>query len=426
MIMDPWSEMEQAGELVQTVARNSQPMPRENEVRMLRIGIVTPLCPTRQEPYRGSPISQTALALQQRADVELFYPQATFPRWQMFRPRTFLYSDIDSQLFPPGLRTSYIPYPAFPLLTRPCNGRTSSRYLLPFLRESRPDVILAYWLYPEGYGALLAGRSLGIPVILGVRGSDLPGKLDRLTARLVRWALPRASFVLTVSEELRQRAVNLGVPAEHVRTVRNGRDSAAFPVADRRLARSDLGVKQDAQVVLYVGRLHAVKGLEELLGATALQASSHPELRVVLIGEGPLESKLRSMAGRSELAGRVDFLGRQSQSAVARWIAASDLLCLPSYSEGCPNVVLEALSCGRPVVASNVGAVPDLVNSDCGILVPPGDVLRLSGAIDDALSRHWDEARIASQSNRSWADVAAETYEVCCEVSGRHAPALAR
>lgn len=389
----------------------------------LRIGIVTPLCPTRLEPYRGRPISQTALALQRRADVEMFYPQATFPRWRMFQPRKFLYSDVDSQLFPPGLRAQHIPYPAFPLLSRPYNGKTCSRYLIRLLRESRPDVILAYWLYPEGYGALLAGEKLGIPVILGARGSDLPAQPDPLTEKLLRESLRRASFVLTVSDELRERALRLGTAAERVRTVPNGLDSTEFPVSDRRSARAALDINHDAQLALFIGRLHPVKGLEELLKAAGLLVSSHPRLNLILIGEGPLEEKLRSQAARDGLTGRIRFLGKQSQPDVARWIAASDLLCLPSHSEGCPNVVLEALACGRPVVASAVGAVPDLVNSECGILVPPGDVPRLAEAIHEAIGRRWDEAVIAAQSSRSWNDVAAETYQVCCEVAEKHAPA---
>jgi glycosyltransferase involved in cell wall biosynthesis len=208
--------------------------------------------------------------------------------------------------------------------------------------------------------------------------------------------------------------------------VRNGRDPSAFPILDRRVARVELGISFDAQIVLFVGRLHPVKGLEELLNAVALRASSQPKLRLVLVGEGPLESRLRSLASRPELAGRVDFLGRQTHPEVARWIAASDLLCLPSYSEGCPNVVLEALSCGRPVVASRVGAVPDLISAESGILVPPGDVTQLSHAIGEALGRRWDEKLIASRSTRTWDDVAAETYAMCREVAQSAATRIGR
>ena len=94
-------------------------------------------------------------------------------------------------------------------------------------------------------------------------------------------------------------------------------------------------------------------------------------------------------------------------------MAAADLFCFPSYSEGCPNVLIEALSSGCPVVASGVGGIPELVKSDCGILIPPKDEARLTEALRIGLSRVWDHNRIASSLSRTWDDVAKETYEIC-------------
>jgi len=384
-----------------------------------RIAVVTSLGPTRLEPYGGNPISQTVLALQRWAEVEVFYTQESFPRWRIFQPRKFLYSRVDSRYFPPGIRAELVSFPAFPFVTRPFNGRACSRHLLPYLEKARPDVILAYWLYPSGYGALLAGEKLGIPVIVGVRGSDLPAELDLLTGRLRKAAIRRASFVLTVSDELRLRAIRLGVPSERVRSIHNGCDSSVFQVADRQSARAQLGVESNAELIVFVGRLHPVKGLGDLMEAIPRLLPSYPRLEVVLIGEGILEGDLRARAARADLAGHVRFLGRQSQPEVARWLAAADLLCLPSHSEGCPNAVLEALSCGRPVVASHVGAIPELVNSRCGILFPHGNVARLCEAISEALACRWNERTIASQYGRRWEDVGDETYEVCCTVVGK-------
>jgi glycosyltransferase involved in cell wall biosynthesis len=97
-------------------------------------------------------------------------------------------------------------------------------------------------------------------------------------------------------------------------------------------------------------------------------------------------------------------------------MAAADLLCLPSLSEGCPNVVLEALLCGRPVVASNVGGLPEMVDESCAVLVPPGDRDALARGLGEALTRKWDEAAIASRRIRTWEDVGRETFEICQDV----------
>ena len=101
---------------------------------------------------------------------------------------------------------------------------------------------------------------------------------------------------------------------------------------------------------------------------------------------------------------------------MAQWMRAADVFCLPSYSEGCPNVVVEALACGRPVVSTEVGGVPELVNESNGILVAPRDAVALRTALDKALDKAWDSDEIARTSARSWETVAQETLAVCHRV----------
>jgi len=146
-----------------------------------------------------------------------------------------------------------------------------------------------------------------------------------------------------------------------------------------------------------------------------------PRLRLFCIGETPREGNpYQIRASQPDIQGRVSFLGPQPAERVARWLGAADLLCLPSYSEGCPNVVLEALSCGRAVVASRVGGIPDIVDASCGILIPPRSASQLTEALANALRRSWDEASIAAHFGRSWQDVAEETYHACQATAARH------
>jgi glycosyltransferase involved in cell wall biosynthesis len=178
-----------------------------------------------------------------------------------------------------------------------------------------------------------------------------------------------------------------------------------------------LGLKPESRVVLFVGRLVEVKGVRELLRAARLLLAQQAGLEVVLVGEGPLRRPLEEQAA-GELAAHVRFAGVQKPEAVARWMAAADVVCLPSHSEGCPNVVIEALACGRPVVASRVGGIPELVNSNCGILTPPRDPEALAAALHEALNRDWDTDFIAGQFRRGWDQVAAETYQICRRAAG--------
>jgi teichuronic acid biosynthesis glycosyltransferase TuaC len=112
------------------------------------------------------------------------------------------------------------------------------------------------------------------------------------------------------------------------------------------------------------------------------------------------------------LMGRVSLLGRRDPADVARWLCASDLLCLPSHSEGCPNVVIEALCCGRPVVASAVGGIPEVVDRTCGILVPPKQPDALAAALEECLATNWNERQIAERYERTWDDVAQDTLNL--------------
>jgi glycosyltransferase involved in cell wall biosynthesis len=105
---------------------------------------------------------------------------------------------------------------------------------------------------------------------------------------------------------------------------------------------------------------------------------------------------------------------------VALWMAASNIVTLPSYMEGLPNVVLEALSCGRPVVATNVGGIPEILNDECGRLVPPRDARALAQALASVLDKGWNANAIAARGRRSWEDVAAELREVFDSLLSAH------
>ena len=377
----------------------------------LRIAVVTPSFPTQADPYRGVYNYQSALALQKWADVEVFCLLATYPRWT--RPRLRSYKRAEGLMPTPGVRAHLVEYPALPLLSRPFNAAMCSRMLRLRLKASAPDLIVAYWVHPEGLGAVRAGSALGVPVVVVALGSDLRIIPDALARRGVRRALHESDYVMTVSGELRDQAVLLGAPPDRTRAVLNGCDRAVFHPAPRPLAREELGVAPDSRLILFVGRFATVKGIDVLLDACASLRATEKHLELVLIGQGELESELRARAAAEDLAGCVRFQGSEEPRRVARWMAASNLLCLPSYSEGCPNVVLEALLSGRPVVASKVGGVPEMVDESCAVLVPPGDRDALVRGLAEGLSREWDEGAIAGRRIRTWDDVGRETFEVC-------------
>jgi glycosyltransferase involved in cell wall biosynthesis len=380
----------------------------------MRITVVTSYFPTSARPYGGNSAFQTLRAMKPYATIEVVSPQEHYPNIPFLKPARYERADPSWQ--PPEFETTYVSYPVIPIVSRPFNGPNCARILLPHVRMTRPDLILNYWLYPDGYAAVRVGRELGVPVIVGAIGSDLRRRNDRFTIRLVRETMLDADAVITVSDELRRQAIAQGVPAEKVTAIRNGCDTSVFHPGDRTAARAQLGCDPSDELIVYAGNLLASKGLGELLEAFLEFAKLRPRLRLAIAGQGPYRDALARRAAAAGMESRVILPGRCDANGVAQWMRAADVFCLPSYSEGCPNVVVEALACGRPIVGTNVGGIPELVKEACGLLVPPRDAVALRGALEAALSKPWDGAEIARTSTRSWETVAAETLAVCRQV----------
>jgi len=376
----------------------------------MRLLIVTSQFPIAGEPNRGRPVYQTIRELSRLATVRVISPVATYPRWA--QPRSYLFRASDDNQAVEGCDVQYVRYPALPALTRPFNGWSCARTLHAPLKAFAPDLVLSYWLYPDAYGAMLAARKAGLPLVAGARGSDLRVR-DSISRSLTRPVVTTAQRLLVVSEDLgRVAAENYGADPARIRTIPNGCDASLFHPADRSAARDHLGLAADAEVVTYVGRLVAEKGLRELLDACRTLSATRPRLRLVLVGEGPMREEIVArLAADTTL--QVTLAGAQPPAEVARWMSASDLVTLPSYSEGHPNVLVEALACGRPVVATPVGGIPEVVDAESGILVPARDAQALATGLAQALDRHWDETALARKFSRDWRQVAEDTLEVC-------------
>jgi glycosyltransferase involved in cell wall biosynthesis len=257
------------------------------------------------------------------------------------------------------------------------------------------------------------GRSLGVPVVARSMGSDLNRIGDFISARCTRTVLREADAVVTVSSALRRKAISMGANPETVRTIVNGCDLDAFVPKDQRDARGVLGIDPAAEVVLYIGRMDRKKGLLELVEASADVHRSRPELQVVMLGgNGPDEELVNSAVRKRDASSYIRTVPECAPDKVATWIAAADLVILPSYMEGCPNVILEALACGRPVVATNVGGIPEILNTSCGRLVRARDAAALADAMIQVLNLTWDPEWIRAHASRGWSAVAAEHLEL--------------
>ena len=184
----------------------------------------------------------------------------------------------------------------------------------------------------------------------------------------------------------------------------------------------ELGLALEPPLFLYVGSLIPSKGVTDLYQAWSRGPARSCGALLALIGHGPLSSQLIRRAHADGLAWQIILPGTMPSPQVARWMAACNAFCLPSHSEGCPNVILEALACGRPVVGSNVGGIPELLTDECGILLPPQRPDLLAEAMEEALRRDWPDRAFAKRHTRSWTQVAEETQAACELVLGKMNP----
>lgn len=377
---------------------------------MLKIAVVTRYFPSSAEPWQGRSAYQTLRVLARKADVHVFYPNASYP--PLLKPRSRSYDKLDASFSPPDVKVSYYNYPALPLVSRPFNGWAESRALLPAVRDFAPDLIFSYYLYPDGYAALKIGKALVIPFVAMSIGSDINRIGDPISAMLTRTVIREADFLITVSSDLRNKALTMGASPEKTSALLHGCDLSVFYVRDRLAARQKLHIDPAAEVVIYVGRMDVKKGLRELVEAAALLHSERNNLQVYLIGEGPDRPLIEHNLQTHNATSYVHPLHSCAFDDVAVWMAAADLVTLPSYMEGSPNVVFEALASGRPVVATNVGGIPEIMCSECGQLVPPGDSHALAQALASVLDKSWDAEVISARGRRSWEAVAAELLDI--------------
>jgi teichuronic acid biosynthesis glycosyltransferase TuaC len=377
---------------------------------LLKIAVVTRYFPSSAEPWQGRSAYQTLRVLARKADLRVFYPNAQYP--SLLKPRSRGYDRLDASFSPPGVKASYYDFPALPMLSRPLNGWLAARALLPHVRAFAPDLIFSCFLYPDGYAALKIAKELSVPVIVQSIGSDINRIGDPISGLLTRKVLREADSIVTVSGDLCAKAISMGAAPRTTRAVVNGCDLAVFHPMDRIEARRKLGLSPEAEAVVYIGRMDVKKGLRELVEAASLLRPSRPKLQMVLIGQGPDLALIEGAIQARGAAGFIHALPACAFDDVAVWMTAADLVTLPSYMEGCPNVVLEALACGRPVVATQVGGIPEILNDACGELVPPRDSAALAQALSSVLDRNWDAKAVSAHGSRSWDTVADELLEV--------------
>ncbi len=329
-------------------------------------------------------------------------PGSTKDRWEkliVHRPRFFYFPGVlknhDARLYARGIQ----------------------HWFRSLCRTWNPDVLDAHFIWPDGVAVASLARELGIPYVITLRGKlyeCLPISSQR---RQCAGALQNASAVISVSNLMANEARKLGVPDDLISIIPNGVDLEHFIPHDKRVCRRELGLPESKRLLVTVAHLGHRKGHHEVIRALAQLPE---DVSLVIVGgpaQGGTPEELINTATKVGVKDRLILAGRQAYERVPLYFSAADASVLASYREGCPNAVLESLACGTPVVASDVGAVRDILSVPAaGRIVPPLEVEPLREALADVLERQWNSEEVVLKSGvKSWDEVAQEVRKVLKE-----------
>jgi len=264
-----------------------------------------------------------------------------------------------------------------------------------FLKTARtwkPDIIHSHYAWPAGYSAVRCRAKLNLPVVITSHGADVqrvPGigygmRLKPGLDRKIVYALTHADHLIAIGKDIREEYLTLGVDNARIETIPNGIDFSLLSTPDP-LARKTLNFSPDRLIILTVGRNHPKKGFENLIVAMKEVIQEFPAVMCVIVGGGV--PQLADEVAQAGLTGHVllydqalpvgvDFIDQPAlpDKKIGNFFKSADIFALPSLKEGLPVCVLEAMSSGLPIVATQTSGVEDLIENNInGILTPIGD-----------------------------------------------------
>ena len=290
------------------------------------------------------------------------------------------------------------------------------------------DLVHAHWLVPNGLLGALVSRRHGLPLVISLHGSDVAvAERSRTLGKVARASLSRSAAVTGPSRNLLDRARDLGATGR-LEWIPYGADPQEFrpDAAVRQRAREQLGLELDVIAVVGIGRFIHAKGFDDLIEAIAIAHATNPGIRLVLVGDGDIRAELEAHTERLGLASVVTFTGMATREEVPSYLAAADVVAVPSvhyegYVDGLPNVALEAMAAGKPLVATRVGGLPDVVDDEVtGLVVDERDPPALATAVvklaSNADLRHdmGERGRARIEASLNWVTVA-ERFEAVYE-----------
>ncbi|RKF14381.1 glycosyltransferase family 4 protein [Alginatibacterium sediminis] len=360
----------------------------DKQIELEKVVVFTNLYPTPWQPTRATFNRQQFSHLSPYAKLYYLVP---VPWLDWFKHRKSIKNTST---------LNYVPYFYLPKF-----GRRFSAWLMYFsvrllawswLRESQAKKIIGCWAYPDACAAQKVASRLDMDFYMKVHGSDIHLHLKNRSrkAQIVN-AANQAKGLLSVSQDLAKHMSNAGISNRNVKVIYNGVNVSLFTK------------RESTNVIsfLFIGNLKKDKGVFELLEGFKVLSDSHPNMKLSYVGGGPEKSTLAARIKTLGLESQVELMGVVEHEKLPNLLSQSTALCLPSYHEGVPNVVLEAMASGLPCLATNVGGIPEVLPSSCGVLIEAQSVSAVTEGLRLVLDTNWDSDHIRAHAEQfSWHD----------------------
>jgi len=372
--------------------------------------------PNSVEPNKGMFSKQIVLAMAKRHSIQVISPVPhigilgflnKIKKYKVIAPA----QEVESLAGIPVHCPRYFAVPVVSTLQHFFLYRTLYRIISRIAQTWHIDVVNCHWLYPDGVAAQTVCNRLEIPVMLSALGSDLNRYMGfKLRRSFIVNALNQADAVSVLNQEMFDLCLSSGVTQRNIHVIPNGVDTEKFIIRDQDVCRKKISIPIGPKIVLFVGSLYHVKNVGTLIVAFAKAVKKMNNVKILLYitGKGYLLNELQRLVAERQLEDRVVFIGQVSHDELPVLMSAADCLCLPSFSEGHPNVMMEAMACGTPVVGSRVGSMPDFINDESGFLFNPHNAEELSEMLQRCLSFPYNRLTIRKR-------VVGLTWENCAD-----------
>lgn len=262
----------------------------------------------------------------------------------------------------------------------------------------KPDIIHGQMIFPNGFLAVILGWLLKKPSITYVRGSDIYTRSGLFKKTIGRFVLKRSNRVIALTNDMKKEILKI-VDRKDVIVVPNGIEISKFNL-NRDNCRRELNIQENKKIILFVGRLIEIKGVEYLIRAMKEILKDIPDAKLMIIGDGENEKNLKNLSVNLGVEEKIDFIGKVPNDKIPVYMKAADVFVLPSLSEGFPVTLLEAMAAGLPILATKVGGIPEIIkDEENGFLVQPANSSDIAKKVIDLLADK-EKMEIMKQNNK--------------------------